>query len=119
MEVGPDFMLIIEGCDHIGKTTLAKKLTEMSALREKYPTYYQHYSCPNSSFDWFQDYKDAIGEYAIIDRFHVSGIAYQKAITYNRLRLIEAWLGCMGTYTVLLVAEMKWRKILMLLKIII
>lgn len=103
-------MLILEGPDHIGKTTAARRLTELSAARGKLPTYYQHYSCPNSSFDWFLDYKDAISQFAIIDRFHLSGIAYQNAIKHNALRAIESWLGCFGTYTVLFAADMAWYK---------
>lgn len=101
-------MLIIEGPDHIGKTTMARRLTFLSAKRKQLPTYYQHYSCPNEAFDWFQDYKDAISQYAIIDRFHLSGIAYQQAVKHNALRAIEAWLGCLGTYTVIMSAKMDW-----------
>lgn len=103
-------ILIIEGADHTGKTTTARRLTELSAARGKYPTYYQHYSCPNSVFNWFDDYKDAISQYAIIDRFHISGICYQGRVKYNALRAIEGWLSCLGTYTVLMAADVKWYK---------
>ena len=73
-------MLIIEGADLVGKTTLAKKLT--SKLNDLgWPHVYQHLS--RLPHEWRQDavrnYARLCSPYTVRDRFHVSEPVYAEA----------------------------------------
>ena len=59
-------MLILEGADHLGKTTLAKSLK----LR------YEHMGIPESGFDYYRDYLYPITPHVVADRFHLGAMVY-------------------------------------------
>ena len=118
--------LIIEGADRLGKTVAAEGIVSLAATRAvkgmiklnnnedessigvgelPLPINYRHLSRQNESFDYGSHYGDLISTYAVNDRFHLSSLAYQVgSLSYGNLRLIESWLGCVGSYTVVLYA---------------
>lgn len=106
-------MLILEGSDDLGKTTAAKRLVRLAAERAeveerpawRYPVRYDHMTRPNSGFDFYRDYLDIISMFGVQDRFHIGGIVWHDAIPYNKLKLIEAWLTAVGSFTVLFVSD--------------
>jgi thymidylate kinase len=72
-------MLIIEGTDKLGKTTLCKTLQKkiMDTCGEDVP--YTHYGVRPRNFDFYNDYSKRIQPWTIADRFHYSEYAYEKA----------------------------------------
>ena len=127
-------MLIIEGSDHVGKTTMAKWIVQLAAQRveaaieaikeeddaercealanQVRPIRYQHMSRPNVAFDFFQDYRDMINVHGVQDRFHLGALAYHDdVLDESHLRLIESWLTQYASMTILLVApDEDWYK---------
>lgn len=103
-------MFIIEGGDNLGKTTAAKRMVELakSGLNDEFklPIRYQHMSRPNQHFDFFQDYRDMMGRYAVQDRFHLGALAWHTGVmTHDKLRIIEGWLAGLGGAIVIFVAS--------------
>ncbi|GAG05660.1 unnamed protein product, partial [marine sediment metagenome] len=98
-------MLIIEGSDCLGKTTLAKKIV-LKMMEKGYPTIYSHMGRPNEQlFDFFLDYKKMINPCAVMDRFHLGGLAYHHGkISPPRLEIINAWIRSVGGLIVVLYA---------------
>lgn len=106
-------MMIIEGADHLGKTTAAKRVVDIAndlanqiidsdPEASPYPIRYQHMSRQNAGFDFLYDYRDIISMYAVQDRFHLGGLVWHdKVINAEELRLIESWLGALGSYTII------------------
>lgn len=70
-------MLIIEGCDQAGKTTLAKECVKV--LRDDYelPMMYGHLDKPAMNWDKYWDYRALTWRHVVMDRFHMSHIAYR------------------------------------------
>ena len=99
-------MLIIEGSDCLGKTTVAKKIVN-KMMEKGYPTIYSHMGRPNEQlFDFFLDYKKMINPYAVQDRFHLGGLAYHhNKITPQKLQIINSWIRSVGGMIVVLYAE--------------
>lgn len=106
-------MLIIEGSDCLGKTTLAKKIV-VKMMEKGYPTVYSHMTRPNESiFDFFLNYKKILNPCAVQDRFHLGGLAYHHdKITPQKLQIINAWIRAKGGLIVVLYAgdEVAYRK---------
>ena len=106
-------MLVIEGSDCLGKTTLAKKIVE-KVMNRGYPAIYSHMGRPNESiFDFFLSYKKMINPYFVMDRFHLGGLAYHhNKISQQKLQIINAWIRSVGGLIVILYAsaEDKYRK---------
>jgi len=103
-------MLVIEGSDCLGKTTLAKaivrKVSEMGI-----PVVYSWMTRPNEDkFDFFHAYKDMLNPCAVQDRFHLGGLAYHKdKISSWRLQIINAWIRSIGGLIVVLyAADEEW-----------
>lgn len=103
-------MLILEGSDHLGKTTAAQTLVKLAAERVDnpsvddvaHPIRYTHMTRPNKAFDFLYDYQDLLSKYAVQDRFHLGALVWHKGvITPESLQLIESWIGCLGSYTVI------------------
>lgn len=91
-------MLIIEGADHLGKTTAAKALVKLAADHRRYPIWYAHMSRPNEAFDFLHDYQDMSSKFAVQDRFHLGGLVWHKdKITPNSLKIIEGRLMALGS----------------------
>lgn len=74
-------MLILEGADLVGKTTLAKRL-EKRLNELGWPHTYSHMSKLPTAWRgprWCQNYLDAARPYAVQDRFHLSEPLYAAA----------------------------------------
>lgn len=63
-------MIIVEGSDHVGKTTLCNKLIE------EMPGAYYHMSKPGPEFDYFGDYLKKLKKGCVYDRFHYGAYVY-------------------------------------------
>lgn len=103
-------MLVIEGSDNLGKTTLAKKIVRRVS-EMGYPVVYSWMTRPNEQlFDFFLDYKKMMNPYAVQDRFHLGGLAYhQDKITPQKLAIINGWIRSVGGLIIVLYAEdEKW-----------
>lgn len=99
-------IIIIDGCDLVGKTTLAKKLEAKTGL------VYQHLSRLPDAFDRYWGYLDRMGDGRVVyDRFHMSEVAYARMrgdetpLTPERYRLVDAQLRLRGCVTVVVTAE--------------
>lgn len=68
-------MIIVEGADLVGKTTLCKELVR----RSSFDLAYNHLSRLPESFHRFYDYLELIKPSNVFDRFHMSEIAYIAA----------------------------------------
>jgi len=105
-------MLVIEGSDCLGKTTVAKKIVN-KMMEKGYPTIYSHMGRPNEQlFDFFLDYKKMINPCAVQDRFHLGGLAYHHdKITPQKLQIINSWIRSVGGMIVVLyAADETWYK---------
>lgn len=101
-------MLIIEGPDLVGKTTLAHKIVkQMQALHDR-PTVYQHFSRLPKSWDHYRHYIPYITPRTVMDRFIISELVYGKvcrntqSIDAETLRLLEARLAMVGSMTIVI-----------------
>jgi hypothetical protein len=102
-------MLIIEGTDHVGKTTLAKKLV---AELDTDGYTYRHLTRLTAGFDRYWDYLPMMTKKVVMDRFFLSEIAYQRAreekfmtIGTEELRLLNAKLALFAGYTVVVTCD--------------
>lgn len=101
-------MLVIEGPDNVGKTTLAKRIcSEVGAQ-------YTHMSRPPLGFDFFGGYKDIIRQnvpdrsapLVVQDRFHFGGVAYhENVLPMYRLQIVSSWVRALGGLIVLVHAS--------------
>lgn len=95
-------MLIIEGADHLGKTTAAKAIVKAAAKDCRYPIRYAHMGRPNGAFDFLHDYQDMSSKFAVQDRFHIGGLVWHNnMITVSGLRIIEGRLMALGSICVI------------------
>lgn len=96
-------MLILEGSDHLGKTTAAKRLVELAAQDARYPARYAHMSRPNSVFNFDSDYDDMMSRYAVQDRFHLGGAVWHEGVLNSAgIFEIDRRLRTYGTLTVVM-----------------
>ncbi len=97
-------MIILEGTDHVGKTTAAQAMCEIIGERLSRPplTLYGHMSRPPESFDHVAEYMRAVRA-GVQDRFHLGSIVYGRILgggTFTlarRMRVVQAylrWTGC-------------------------
>lgn len=99
-------MLIIEGSDCLGKSTLAKKIVrKVSAMGVS--VVYSWMTRPNEElFDFFHAYKDMMNPCAVQDRFHFGGMAYHvNKIPPMNLQIINSWIHSIGGMIVVLYAH--------------
>lgn len=103
-------MLIVDGPDLVGKTTLCKRIVkEMNLLG--YPAVYTHFSRLPDAWDYCWDYRPYVTRYAVMDRFHLSELCYGVVtrghckIVPSAWRLIESWLMAEASYQVLVNAN--------------
>lgn len=109
-------MFIIEGSDHLGKTTASNVLVAQAVKHAEHfkdtegyitrPVRYVHMTRPNIAFDFFEDYQDIISLHAIQDRFHLGALVWHDGVMdQHKLRIIEGWLASLGSYIVIFFAE--------------
>lgn len=109
-------MIVIEGTDCVGKTTLARKLVERlnffsdGKLGENW--FYAHLSSPSDGWDYYWDYVRLMQQNIILDRFYMSELAYRTVkedttprINPDHIPFLEAGLLMMGAVTVVLVGD--------------
>lgn len=101
-------MIIIEGADLVGKTTLAKTLLGRRYLADE--GYWYKWMCkPPINFDGCRGYIDMAYMKSVQDRFHMSEIVYRAVdgmtpcITPEKYRLVDAHLRLMGVINVLII----------------
>ena len=63
-------MLVIEGPDHVGKTTSAMVAARSSGWA------YRHLSKPHAEWDYWHDYLNMVQPSIIQDRFHLGAVVY-------------------------------------------
>ncbi len=89
-------MIIVEGSDHVGKTTFCKKLVkEMGGL-----AFYRHMSKPTDDFDYFGDYLSQLRSGDVYDRFHYGAYVYgamlnlhpTKGFSLDSMRLVSRFI---------------------------
>lgn len=98
-------MLIIEGADLVGKTTLAHKL-----VKELDGHVYKHFSRLPESFDYFWGYVENAVTHSVQDRFHMSEVPYAlcrgEEPRVRNYEMLSAYLRChCCAFTVVLYAE--------------
>jgi len=99
-------MILIEGPDMVGKTTLAKELAV-----ELDTHVYQHLSKPPASFHPTIGYIDLASRYSVRDRFHISQAVYARvtgrdtSFTPEANLLVGAHLRMLGVFTVILTCD--------------
>lgn len=74
-------MLILEGLDRTGKTTLAKKLVEKTGYT------YSHLGVPPDNCDFFTFYTDLSGVCVIQDRHFISELVYHEIMRNGQPRI--------------------------------
>jgi len=103
-------MLIIEGPDLVGKTTLALKLQAELAAR-RYRHVYAHFTRLPVAFDKYWDYLPFIQRNVVQDRFYMSRIVYgrvfrnQELCTKLELRMLDGRISEVGGMTVVVTAD--------------
>jgi thymidylate kinase len=104
-------MLIIEGADLTGKTTLAHNLLKHRPLNDR-GYVYKHFTRLPGGFHRYWGYVDNATQRSVQDRFHMSEVMYAEArgdkdkyLTPEMYRLVEAHLALLGSYTVLITAD--------------
>lgn len=101
-------MLIIEGPDCVGKTTLAHTLNKGLA---DLGYVYSHFTRLPYGFDRYWGYIERMSRRIVQDRFHLSEIVYAEArgdvspLTPEMYNLVDARLRMLGGFTVLITAD--------------
>lgn len=91
-------MIIIEGADLVGKTTLCQKLLKSPGVQE-YGAIYSHFSRLPDRFERGRGYRDRMSVALVQDRFHMSEVVYSQmrskltdtTMTPARYAMIDAW----------------------------
>lgn len=104
-------MIILEGADGTGKTTLAHSLAQKMSDIRGVPVHecYAHMSRPPEDFDHVRGYMNVTPR--VQDRFHLGAVVYGAILgggTYpsaERMRLVQNYLRWQGCLVVILYAE--------------
>lgn len=102
-------MIIVEGTDLLGKTTLCEKLVKDLNARD-HSHVYSHLSKLPESFDHVQGYLPLCNRNVVYDRFYLSRQAYggalknQRVMTPEELHWLDGYTRLFGSYTVLVVS---------------
>jgi len=97
---GDTNMIIIEGPDLVGKTTLAKKIAERAKLR------YRHLSRMPDVFDFFHGYTQMMHPHVVHDRMFLSEPVYatargdQTPLTPERFHYVQGYAQTIGCITI-------------------
>jgi len=104
-------MIIVEGTDLLGKTTLCHALVEH--LNQEMPHIYQHFSKLPECFDWAAHYFPFMTRFVVMDRFYMSRQAYgrvfenQYVLSDEEYRILDAALRLVGGFTVVCLSNEK------------
>lgn len=110
-------MLIIEGTDLVGKTTLAELLVKRLSTREDMrlsvsgPYQYAWFDKLPPTWDYFFSYLPAMRRFVVQDRFHMSEIVYREArgepakLYPETYRMLDGKLRLLGAFTVVVTAD--------------
>lgn len=86
-------MLIVEGSDHVGKTTFCKKLVEeLGKFGE-----YHHMSKPGPEWDYYHDYFHQLMSGRVYDRFHFGAFVYGAMLNLHPVQGWSLWRMCLVT----------------------
>lgn len=105
-------MLIIEGPDGVGKTTLAHAIVKrFNDMDEKpWPLIYQHFSRLPDGWDYFGDYLPFMRPNVVMDRFIMSELVYgtvtrgETMISPRQYRMLDGHLAVQASMTVVISA---------------
>jgi len=103
-------MIIIEGTDLLGKTTLARELLTW-LHRCGFPHVYCHFTKLSIGFDRYWHYLPWINRYSVTDRFYMSRVAYGRALnnqdvcTHTEMKMLDAHVALVGGLTAVCVAN--------------
>ena len=101
-------MLIVEGNDCLGKTTVVNKLCTILDERYNLAVVPQHFGLLPTSWDYFNDYVPFINSRVVMDRFIMSEVVYGYGLrngaklTPERYERLQARLTLVGAMTVLI-----------------
>jgi len=102
-------MLIVEGTDLLGKTTLCEELRKRINARSEARYTYEHFSKLPKNWLYYWDYIPHMRRRIVMDRFHMSEIAYRWArgedqvLSSETYRILDGRLRTLGAYTVVVV----------------
>lgn len=104
-------MLIVEGPDLVGKTTLCKKLVGSKELHDL-GYIYKHFSRLPENFGYYWGYLEHMAPRSVQDRYHMSEIAYayargeqQSPLSPLCYRMVDGYLRTIGAFTVVITAD--------------
>ena len=106
-------MLIVEGSDCVGKTTLCNELIKQLNGRG-YPVIPQHFGLLPSNWNYYDDYLPFMNTRTAMDRFIMSEVVYGHVIrngtklTPELYRRLDAHLRLQGSVTVVVTADDDW-----------
>lgn len=107
-------MLIIEGCDQAGKTTLARECVKVLSDDYGLPMMYGHLDKPPASWDKYWSYRQLVCRHVVMDRFHMSHIAYRAVdkephdLTPLTYAMVDAEITLQGGLVVVLLPSEKF-----------
>jgi len=78
-------MIVLEGCDMAGKSTLAQALFELipAYTHGKAAPMVRHFTKPPKDFDKYWGYHNCVQRDVILDRFHMSQLVYRRVSSEN------------------------------------
>jgi len=103
-------MLIVEGSDQTGKTAFAKRCLQ-TLNKGGDPHIYAHFSVLPEMWEYPRDYIPFIVPCVVMDRFHMSAVAYDYAcergtrLPPEAYRWVDAYCRLVGAFTVVLTAR--------------
>ena len=103
-------MLVIEGSDLVGKTSLIKALCD-EAIKRDFPMIPQHFGLLPDSWQFMQDYLPYINASTVMDRFILSELVYGSVLRENSRICLTDWntlqgvMKAFGCLTVIVAAE--------------
>lgn len=106
-------MLIVEGTDLVGKSTLCNELIRRLWLLG-YPIVYQHFGILPASWDYFEDYISFMNKRVCMDRFIMSEVVYGETsrsgskISPMKYYELDGYLRVNQSVTVVIVADDSW-----------
>lgn len=108
-------MLIVEGSDCVGKTSLCNELIKQLNSRG-YPVIPQHFGLLPSNWNYYDDYLPFMNTRTVMDRFIMSEVVYGHVIRNGTklspelYRRLDAHLRLQGSVTVVVTANDYWMR---------